>query len=65
MIKLEIFTTTFSSCSHAYRIEWAKDDKDATYLSLYQNISLQNALMPAQATKKFPKGIPCDYTTNS
>ena len=43
-------------------IEWAKDDKDATYLSLYQNISLQNALMPAQATKKFPKGIPCDYS---
>ena len=28
-------------------IESAKDDKDATYLSLYQNISLQNALMPA------------------
>ena len=39
-------------------IEWAKDEKDATYLSLYQNISLQNASMPAQATKKFPKGIP-------
>ena len=31
-------------------IELAKDDKDATYLSLYQNISLQNALMLAQAT---------------
>ena len=35
-------------------IEWAKDDKDATYLSLYQNISLQNALMPSQATN-FPR----------
>ena len=46
-------------------IEWAKDDKDATYLSLYQNISLQNALMPAQATKKFPKGIPYDYSCPS
>ena len=34
-------------------IQWAKDDKDATYLSLCQNISLQNALMPAQATKNF------------
>ena len=43
-------------------IEWEKDDKDATYLFLYQNISLQNALMPAQATKKFPKGIPYDYS---
>ena len=39
-------------------IQWAKDAKDATYLSLYQNISLQNPLMPAQATKKYPKGIP-------
>ena len=26
-------------------IESAKDDKDATYLSLYQNISLQNVLI--------------------
>ena len=42
-------------------IEWAKDDKDATYLSLYQNISLQNVLMPAQATKKFPERIPYDH----
>ena len=41
---------------------WAKDDKDATHLSLYQSISLKNALMPAQATKKFPKGIPYDYS---
>ena len=45
--------------------EWAKDDKDATYLSLYQNISLENALMPAQATKKFPKGIAYDYSCPS
>ena len=27
-------------------IELAKDDKDANYLSVYQNISLQNALIP-------------------
>ena len=46
-------------------IEWAKNGKDATYLSLYQNISLQNALMPAQATKKFPKRIPYDYFCSS
>ena len=43
----------------------AKGDKDATYLSLYHNISLQNALMPAQAIKKFPKGIPYDYSSPS
>ena len=42
--------------------EWAKDEKDATYLSLYQNIFFQNSLIPAQATKKFPKGIPYDYS---
>ena len=42
-----------------------KDDKDATYLSLYQNISLQNALKPVQTTKKFPKGIPYDYSCSS
>ena len=28
----------------------------------YQNISLQNALMPAQAAEKFPKGKPYDYS---
>ena len=39
--------------------------KDATYLYLYQNISLQNALMPAHATKKFPKGITYDYSCPS
>ena len=47
------------------RIEWKKDDKDATYLSLHQNISFQNALMSSQATKKFPKGIPYDYSCPS
>ena len=39
-------------------IEWAKDDKDAAFSSLYKNILLQNALMPAQATKKYPNGLP-------
>ena len=43
-------------------IEWARDDKNATYLSPYQNISLQNALMTAQATRNFPKEIPYDYS---
>ena len=47
------------------RIEWAKDDKDVTYLSLYQNISLQNALMPPQAAKELPKGIPYHYSCPS
>ena len=46
-------------------IEWAKDDKDATHLSLYQNISLQNVLTPAQATKKCPKGTPYNYSCPS
>ena len=32
-------------------VEWVKDDKDAKYLSLYQNMSLRNTLMPSQASK--------------
>ena len=35
--------------------EWANDDKVATYFFIYQNLSLKNALIPAQTTKKFPK----------
>ena len=51
-------------------IEWAKDDKDATYLSLCQNISLQNPLMPAQTTSRYMLhdtstcGSRYDQTTN-
>ena len=46
-------------------IEWVKDDKDLTILSLYQNISLENALIPAQGTKTFPKRIPYHYSCPS
>ena len=46
-------------------IESAKDDKDATYLTLFRRISLQNALVYSQATNKFPKGIPYNYCSPS
>ena len=46
-------------------IEWAKDDKEASHLSLFQNIALQASLTPKQAIKKFPKGIPHDYSCPS
>ena len=46
-------------------IEWAKDDKEASYLSLFQNIALQASLTPKQAIKKFPKGIQYDYSCPS
>ena len=46
-------------------VEWVKDDKDAKYLSLYQNMSLRNTLMPSQASKKYPKGLPYDYSCPS
>ena len=46
-------------------IERAKDDKDATNLLLYKNISFKNTLMPNQAKKKYPKGIPNDYSCPS
>ena len=41
------------------------DDKGDTYLSLYQNISLQNYLMLPQVTNNFPKGIPYGYSCPS
>ena len=43
--------------------EWEKDGKDVIHFSLY--ISLQNALMTAQAIKKCRKGIPYDYSCPS
>ena len=36
-------------------IEWARDDKEASYLSLFQNIALNGSLLPKHANKKFPK----------
>ena len=42
-------------------VECAKDDKDATHLSLYQNISLRKVLTPNHVARKYPKGVPYDY----
>ena len=42
-------------------IEWAKDDKEASYLSLFQNIALNGSLLPKHANTKFPKGVLYDY----
>ena len=39
-------------------IKWAKDDKEASYLLLFQNISLNGSLLPKHANTKFPKGVP-------
>ena len=38
---------------------------NVSYLSLFQNIALQASLTPKQAIKKFPKGIPYDYSCPS
>ena len=46
-------------------IEWAKDDKEASYLSLFQNIALNGSLLPKHASTKFPKGVPYDYSCPS
>ena len=43
-------------------MEWAKDDKEASYLSLFQNIALNGSLLPKHANTKFPKGVPYDYS---
>lgn len=46
-------------------IEWAKDDKEAKYLSLFQNLALNASLIPTRAIDKHPKGIPYDYSCPS
>ena len=46
-------------------IEWAKDDKEALFLSLFQNTALSASLLPKHANAKFPKGAPYDYSCSS
>ena len=46
-------------------IEWAKDDKEASYLSLSQNIAHNGSVLPKHAYTKFRKGIPYDYSCPS
>ena len=46
-------------------VQWAKDDKEATYLSLYQNLALRSSLMPPKMAKKYPKGVPYDLSCPS
>ena len=46
-------------------IEWAKDVKEAKYLSLFQNLALNARLIPCRASDKYPKGIPYDYSCPS
>ena len=43
-------------------IEWVKDDKETSYLSLSQNIALNGSLLPNHANTKFPKGVSYHYT---
>ena len=43
-------------------IKWAKDDTEASYLSLFQNIALNGSLLPKHANTKFPKGFSYDYS---
>ena len=43
-------------------IEWAKDDKDATYLSSYQNMALRSTLTTDRIKKKHPKGVAYDFS---
>ena len=45
--------------------EWAKHDKEASYLSLFQNIALNVSLLPKHTNTKFPKGVPYDYSCPS
>ena len=42
-------------------VKWVKQDVDAHYLSLTQNLALK-AQLGVTALKNFPKGIPYDYS---
>ena len=46
-------------------IELAKDDKETTYLSLFQNVALKDNLLPKHVSTKFPWGIPYNYSCPS
>ena len=46
-------------------IEWAKKVQGATYLRLFQALTLSESLISKRATRKFPKGIPFDYSCPS
>ena len=47
--------------SFSIGIEWAKDDKEGTYLSLFQNVALKGNLLPKHVSTKFPRDIPIPY----
>ena len=51
---ISVTRTTTSS------LKWAKEDVDANYLSLTQNVA-SKAQLGVTALKNFPKGIPYDY----
>ena len=44
---------------------WASDDKDGTYLSLFQNIDLKENLKSKRASDTYPKGLPYDFSCPS
>ena len=44
---------------------WASDDKDGTYLSLFQNIDLKENPKSKRALDTYPKGLPCDFSCPS
>ena len=46
-------------------VEWAKKDQGATYLRLFQALTLSESVISKRATRKFPKGIPFDYSCPS
>ena len=41
---------------------WAKDDREAKYLLLFQNLDFSTNFLPEKAKKKFPKVIPYGYS---
>ena len=43
-------------------LRWVTDDKGDTYLTLYQSLSMKDDLTPSATLRKYPKGVPYDYS---
>ena len=61
-LERSIFTTTSPVAQTKDGLRWVADDKGATYLTLYQNLSMKDDLTPSSALRKYPRGVPYDYS---
>ena len=64
-MKVKFFPPSLPVVSSSTGIKWSKYDKEATYLSLFQNVALKGNLLPKYISTEFPRGIPYNYSCPS